>query len=483
MQALVKKEFNHRAELDQRNLGLNAAYDAIKSNDFRAFLALLREPYFDINQCASRGIQRTDGLTLHSDWTPMTYAIAFAKPEWVELFLLMGANPFGGHYNINPINLIDRKSKTPNSIKIAKLLWQHQYPNPIESDITPVVDNHKLLSSGPFIAAIITGDDKTVEKLLSNGVIYTDHCCHNVSNIASTLAVKSKSLSTVALLVQRGAIITEPATRQLLHAHSQEAWCQPIAALFALEKLKQIAIMELFCAAQGNLDLCRDAILQIRQQYQEKVDALKNGQPVNDEWQDFDAMKTQILGTVNPTPSVLSIVGSVDNSFSETQRPTDCLQAPEILNIAKTDCSDKDRTRSRGLAAGSRSLNNQQPLDISKKPNSSVTPSQSKDTLFSRAANGTATPLHNNQNSLKAGAFFLAAGTMITTISLGVLLKSPTFAIFVLPQVPMFFMSIAATIGFNAGCGNLYDGESLLSSQSRNHTATTRGNITFEYSG
>ena len=55
-------------------------------------------------------------------------------------------------------------------------------------------------------------------------------------------------------------------------------------------------------------------------------------------------------------------LGSVDKSSPEALRPKASPRDPVILNNAKTDCTDKARTGSRGLAAGRRGLNCQQTL-------------------------------------------------------------------------------------------------------------------------
>jgi hypothetical protein len=55
-------------------------------------------------------------------------------------------------------------------------------------------------------------------------------------------------------------------------------------------------------------------------------------------------------------------LGVVDNSSFEALRPAACPRDPEILLKAQDNCTEIDRSGSRGQAAGRRDLNCQQTL-------------------------------------------------------------------------------------------------------------------------
>ena len=279
----------------ETNLSLAPIYRAIGNDDYDTLRGELSKASFDINQSATTGVTLPEKITLLEGYTPMTYAIAFGKASLVELFLLMGANPHGGHHDLNPIHLIDEKKGNPaTNARIKKIFMQYQ--NPDQSiDIEQNVSKHEIYFNGQFIDAIKQGDHLTVEKMLSEGLIYTDQCCHNLVSTALALSVESQSFDTVALLVQRGAAISNYQVRLLLEKHSQEPWCQRIARLLELEKQKQLTIMDLFCLGKGDLEVCREAIDDIKRQYKEKVIALKDSQAISMEWNNYSAMQTRIL--------------------------------------------------------------------------------------------------------------------------------------------------------------------------------------------
>jgi len=279
----------------ETNLSLAPIYRAIGNDDYDALRGELSKASFDINQSATTGVQLPEKITLLDGYTSMAYAIAFGKTSLVELFLLMGANPHGGYHDLNPIHLIDKEKGNPaTNAQIKKIFMQYQ--NPGQSiDIEQHVSKHEVYFNGPFIDAIKHGDHLTVERMLSEGLIYTDQCCHNIFSTALALAVESQSFDTVELLVQRGAAISNYQVRLLLENYSQEPWCQRIAKLLELEKQKQLTIMDLFCLAKGDLEVCREAIDDIKRQYKEKVIALKDSQAISMEWNNYSAMQTRIL--------------------------------------------------------------------------------------------------------------------------------------------------------------------------------------------
>ncbi|MCR9192173.1 MAG: hypothetical protein NXI01_05880 [Gammaproteobacteria bacterium] len=343
---------------------------------------------FDINQAPSFGVRFTrqsDGqqIDIRSGWTPTGIAIQFEKPVLLELFLLMGANPFSGYLDRNPINLIPDDS--PYYEQMKQLLWQYQHPG--THDPAECVDNHKIIFNGNFIEALKKGDDQTVAHMLSEGTIYTDQCCYDLqsSTMAFTLAVKSKSFPTVALLVKRGATITDPAAQAFLQQYAEEPWCKSINQLLALEKAKQCAIMQLFCTAKGNLDLCRDEINHIRQQHQNKLQDLKEGKNICITWENYAAMIQDI----------------------ENKLPNPATQTKQLV----------------------------------------TNPYQNNPTQFFYIRQSTHAPNNHLKNLISATVFSLSVGGGITTIGLGVLLHNPHFALFAIPQLPTIIVGVITAIG------------------------------------
>jgi len=396
--------YNVKEITRERSFDISELYNAIENNGYAAILAALEKPYLDINQTSSLDIEITqhstgDKLRLRSGWTLTAHAIQLGKPILVELFLLMGANPFGGHADNNPIHLIPRDSAHYEQIK--QLLRQYQYPEENSSAKTV-----RAIFDGPFIEALTKGDATTVARMLSEDTIYTDQCCHNIYEMAFTLAVKSKSFATVALLVERGATITDPAAQTFLQNHANEAWCKSISQLIALEKSKQLAIMKLFCVAEGNLELCRKDINQIRQQYQSQVQDLREGKNTSvRSWEDYDAMNS-IVATIPPIPA---------------------MRVGQPITL-----SDDGGTPPRSVTPSST-------------PPYSYSNTQAS-TLFSQPQRPM--PSANNLNGMASAAvLFLSVGGGITTVGLGVLLHNPHFALFAIPQLPAIAVGMITAIG------------------------------------
>ena len=206
--------------IQETHLSFAPIFRAIRYDDYSALRDELQKPSFDINQSITRDQPLREGITLNEGHTPMSYAISLGEPSLVELFLLMGANPYGGHDNLNPIQLINEQVDLTTNTRIKTLLLQSQHPEqPV--DESQLVNKHKFHFNGPFIEAITSGDDVTVRRMLSDGLIYTDQCCYNLISTALTLAVKSTLFNTVALLVELGATISNNEVRLLLEKHSQ----------------------------------------------------------------------------------------------------------------------------------------------------------------------------------------------------------------------------------------------------------------------
>ena len=202
----------------QTNASLVAIYRAMQRNDYYALRDELKKPSFDINHWSTQAIDLPEKITLHSNFTPMAYAMAFENVALVELFLLMGANAYGVHSDLNPIYLINKEGDPKKQAQIEQLFLQYQHPGHAVDSPLKVV-RPKIYFDGPFIDAIKQGDHDTVSRMLSEGFIYTDQCCHDVFSTALALAVESRSFDTVALLVERGAAISNDEVRRLLETH------------------------------------------------------------------------------------------------------------------------------------------------------------------------------------------------------------------------------------------------------------------------
>jgi ankyrin repeat protein len=246
-------------EMEQRtNHTMEAMVKAIENNNYQAMLTLFEQPEFDINQYATKGC--------HANLTLVALAIHFKKPELVELFLLMGANPYGGHADQNPINLIDFTALTQaSSSEISNLLLRYQQSNH-PPDMLNIPDYDASVTDA-FIAAVKAGQHATVKRMLDGGLIYTDQCRFDIIDTAFALAVESGCYKTVALLLQRGAAISDAQVRAHLDQNKTNTRYKGINQLIRLEKQKQTDIMFNFVSEWGNLETCRAPIHTIRETY------------------------------------------------------------------------------------------------------------------------------------------------------------------------------------------------------------------------
>lgn len=124
-----------------------AIEQAIKNDDFAAMLEIISWPDYDINRC--RGA---------SD-TALSLAVEHQKPEFVSVFLQMGANP---NFQINgQVPLIMRAMRDGNDAIVTLLLEDPRTLDPNEvGDI-----------SGPFILhrAAARGNQNWVNLALARG--------------------------------------------------------------------------------------------------------------------------------------------------------------------------------------------------------------------------------------------------------------------------------------------------------------------------
>lgn len=113
--------------IQETHLSFAPIYIAIRDDNYFALRDELQKPSFDINQSITCD-QPLQDITLNYGHTPMSYAISLGKPSLVELFLLMRANPYGGYFNLNPIELINEQVDLTTNARIETLLSQYQHP-------------------------------------------------------------------------------------------------------------------------------------------------------------------------------------------------------------------------------------------------------------------------------------------------------------------------------------------------------------------
>jgi hypothetical protein len=252
-------------EMEQRtNHTMEAMVTAVEQDNYRALFTLCQQPEFDINQYATTGI--------YADHTLVAVAIRLHKPVLVELFLMMGANPYGGHGSSNPISLIDLTTQERNvGVEMQNLLLDYQALTHAhatlhmsDSNQMPDYDTSK---TEPFITAIQKGQHVTVKRMLDEGLIYTDQCRFSITKIAIALAVESGHYKTVALLLKRGAAISNAEVRAHLEQNKRNTRYRGINQLLRLEKQKQTHIMFEFMLNDCDIKACRTSIRTISETY------------------------------------------------------------------------------------------------------------------------------------------------------------------------------------------------------------------------
>ncbi|KTC76839.1 ankyrin repeat domain-containing protein [Legionella brunensis] len=227
--------------------------ERITQDDYEEILKLVKNPETDINQAG------------RNQWTPLHCTILHNKPALLELFLLMGANPYGKNAIGTPkkhAELLD------NPDEILKRLPKQTTTPPCDKDT--------------FMEAIKNGNADFIKEMLSKGFVYDDNDVSfgNFEFTGLGIAVQTGSFEVVELLVRQGSMIQDAALQDWLKKQGDRADLKQINQLLQLEKQKQIQIMEVFCAAKGEsaeekLDACRKEIDNIKLNFDDIVNGMK----------------------------------------------------------------------------------------------------------------------------------------------------------------------------------------------------------------
>lgn len=237
----------------------------ITSGNNRLILEQLKKDNCDINQYG------------RAKKTPLIFAINSLKPDYVQLFLLMGANPNQACEHGSPFRMaINMGNSTKNDrTKLEKL---NEVFTILRENIKIKIDEsirYDERLENDFIDFIEQGNADSLWQMINSGFIFDDSKTYGHGNYSAlALAANSRSFEVTQLLVEQGAIISDDHVKKFLQINRDKSWCKLISRLIQLEKQKQIDIMESFCAAEGVLKNCIDRIKEIVEQYEETVHKL-----------------------------------------------------------------------------------------------------------------------------------------------------------------------------------------------------------------
>ncbi len=293
-------------------------YDAIKEDNYRELVEIFTAPEFDINQFSIDGYYK--GISIEGNLSyinsAMSYAISLGKTSLVELFLLMGANPYqAGNPTSTPIANINDANIKPEDKELMLSIFKKQ-PN-INSNFCSInkinFSNEQILYIDKnFMDEIFRDNHKILQSKLSN-IRYTDACCnYNYHYTALVSAILSTSITTVKLFIDRGAIISNACVRKYLKEFAEESWIKPIAKLLQLEKERQITIMKIFALYKGNIDDCRDYIIEFNKKHKEQTNILTETKNPNLQWDAVYEANSIILNTIPEYKNVSEKINQLD---------------------------------------------------------------------------------------------------------------------------------------------------------------------------